>query len=103
VQVSRLFDISTDQGSETLALSCTEELRVLIGTSGGAIQPGHIDTLLELEPLLTAAEVGRILGVRAKRVYELGIPAVRLSEKCLRWRPSAVQAWLDSRSEGGVR
>ncbi|MDQ3207106.1 MAG: helix-turn-helix domain-containing protein [Gemmatimonadota bacterium] len=61
------------------------------------------DPLERLEPLLTAAEVGRILGVRCKRVYELGIPAVRLSEKCLRWRPSAVQAWLDSRSEGGPR
>lgn len=56
-----------------------------------------------LEPLLTAVEVGRILGVRPKRVYELGIPAVRLSEKCLRWRPSAVQAWLAARSEGGAR
>jgi predicted DNA-binding transcriptional regulator AlpA len=56
-----------------------------------------------LEPLLTAAEVARILGVRPKRVYELGIPAVRLSEKCMRWRPSQVQAWLDSRSDGGQR
>lgn len=52
-----------------------------------------------LEPLLTAAEVGRILSVRPKRVYELGIPAVRLSTKSLRWRPSVVQAWLQSRSE----
>ena len=60
-------------------------------------------SLQALEPLLTAGEVGRILGVRSKRVYELGIPAVRLSEKCLRWRPSQVQAWLDSRSEGGPR
>lgn len=58
-------------------------------------------SLQALEPLLTAVEVGRILGVRSKRVYELGIPAVRLSEKCLRWRPSQVQAWLESRSEGG--
>jgi hypothetical protein len=39
-----------------------------------------------IEPLLTAADVPRILGVRPKRVYELGIPAVRISEKALRCR-----------------
>jgi predicted DNA-binding transcriptional regulator AlpA len=61
------------------------------------------DPTFALEPLLTAAEVARILGVRSKRVYELGIPAVRLSEKTLRWRRSVVQAWIDSRSEGGTR
>jgi hypothetical protein len=41
-----------------------------------------------MEPLLTAAEVGRILSVRPKRVYELGIPAVKISDRALRWRPS---------------
>jgi predicted DNA-binding transcriptional regulator AlpA len=55
------------------------------------------------EPLLTAAEVAKILAIRTKRVYELGIPAVRLSEKCLRWRRSAVDVWLESRTEGGSR
>ncbi|MGH7499464.1 MAG: helix-turn-helix transcriptional regulator [Gemmatimonadales bacterium] len=49
------------------------------------------------EPLLTAAEVARILGVRPKRVYELGIPAVRISEKSLRWRPSQVASWIQQR------
>lgn len=29
---------------------------------------------LDLEPLLTAADLARILGVRGKRVYELGSP-----------------------------
>jgi predicted DNA-binding transcriptional regulator AlpA len=52
----------------------------------------------ELEPLLTAREVAHILGVRDKRVYELGIPAVRLSERSLRWRPSDVQRWIEERS-----
>ena len=50
-----------------------------------------------LEPLLTAREVARILGVREKRVYELGIPAVRLSERSLRWKPTDVQAWIEQR------
>ena len=50
-----------------------------------------------LRPLLTAKEVAAILGVRVKRVYELGIPAVRISARQLRWRPSAVQQWIASR------
>jgi hypothetical protein len=61
--------------------------------------PGLAQELIE--PLLTAAEVARILAVRPKRVYELGIPSVRLSEKCLRWRRSVVLAWLEARTEGG--
>ena len=54
-----------------------------------------------LEPLLTAADVARLLGVRQKRVYELGIPAVKLSERSLQWRPSQVAVWLQKR-EGTV-
>jgi predicted DNA-binding transcriptional regulator AlpA len=71
-------------------------LRLAVAESSPAGAPS-------LEPLLTAADVARILGVRPKRVYELGIPAVRLSEKCLRWRGSDVQAWLQDRTEGGPR
>lgn len=56
-----------------------------------------------IEPLLTAVEVGHILSVRPKRVYELGIPAVRISAKSLRWRRSVVAAWLDAHSEGDSR
>jgi predicted DNA-binding transcriptional regulator AlpA len=50
-----------------------------------------------LEPLLTAAQVGRILGVRAKRVYELGIPAVRISERSLRWSRADLEHWIAER------
>jgi hypothetical protein len=50
-----------------------------------------------LESLLTAAEVARILGVRLKRVYELGIPAVKISERALRWRPSQLATWIRER------
>lgn len=50
-----------------------------------------------IEPLLTARQVATILGVRDKRVYELGIPAVRLSEWSLRWRPSDVRDWIERR------
>lgn len=50
-----------------------------------------------IEPLLTAAEVARIVGVSPKRLYELGIPSVRISERALRWRPSTVAAWIAQR------
>ena len=50
-----------------------------------------------LEPLLTAAEVGRILGVRPKRVYELAIPAVRISERSLRWSQADLESWIAER------
>lgn len=50
-----------------------------------------------IEPLLTAAEVGRILGVRPKRVYELPIPQIRISEHAIRWSRADLVAWLESR------
>ncbi len=49
------------------------------------------------EPLLTVKEVARILSVPVKRVYELDIPAVRLSTRSLRWRMSDVQQWIERR------
>ncbi len=49
------------------------------------------------DPLLTAKQVAAILRVRPKRVYELGIPTVRISARQLRWRPSVVQQWIASR------
>lgn len=55
------------------------------------------DPVEPLEPLLTAAEVARILGVSVKRTYELGIPAVRISERALRWRPSQLATWIRER------
>jgi predicted DNA-binding transcriptional regulator AlpA len=49
------------------------------------------------EALLTAAQTARIVGVSTKRLYELGIPAVRISERSLRWRPTTVAAWIAQR------
>jgi predicted DNA-binding transcriptional regulator AlpA len=49
------------------------------------------------EPLLTARDVAKLLSVPMKRVYELGIPAVRLSTRSLRWRLSDVQQWIERR------
>jgi predicted DNA-binding transcriptional regulator AlpA len=49
------------------------------------------------ERLLRAVDVAAVLSVPAKRVYELGIPAVRLSQRCLRWRRADVESWLEGR------
>jgi predicted DNA-binding transcriptional regulator AlpA len=52
---------------------------------------------VDLEPLLTAEEVARILGVRLKRVYELSVPHVRISARALRYRRSDVAAFIERR------
>jgi predicted DNA-binding transcriptional regulator AlpA len=53
-----------------------------------------------LEPLLTAEQVAAILGVRPKRVYELGIPCVHLSARSLRFRRCDVVSWIEGRRTG---
>jgi len=50
------------------------------------------------EQLLTATEVSRILGVRPKRVYELGIPFIQLSSRSKRWRRVDLDAWIHERA-----
>lgn len=52
------------------------------------------------EALRTAAQVAAILGVRRKRVYELGIPCIRLSARTIRWRHRDVLEWVASRRVG---
>lgn len=49
--------------------------------------------------LLTAKEVAAYVGVNVKRVYELGIPAVHISQRSLRWRHSDVLRWTDERRD----
>ena len=55
------------------------------------------ENAISFNQLLTAKEVAVILGVRSKRVYELGIPTVRLSERSIRWRPETVERWIRER------
>ena len=55
------------------------------------------ENAISFNQLLTAKEVAVILGVRSKRVYELGIPAVRISARTLRWRPCDVVEWIGKR------
>ena len=54
----------------------------------------------ELEALLSAPEVARVLDLRPKRVYEVvGHLAVRLAPRTLRWRASDIESWLRARKE----
>lgn len=51
------------------------------------------------DQLLTASEVATILRVRPKEVYDLPLPAVRLSARRLRWTRSTVEQFVANRSE----
>lgn len=51
-------------------------------------------------PLMTANEVAKLLNVRSKRVYELGIPRVNISARSCRWRYADVTNWLNQRVDG---
>lgn len=51
------------------------------------------------EPLLTAEEVGEILSVPTKSVYELSIPRVRIGRRRVRWRPADVRDFISRRVE----
>ncbi len=53
----------------------------------------------DIEPLLTAEDVGGILRVPAKSVYELPLPRIRLGTRRIRWRPADVRAFIDRRTE----
>lgn len=51
------------------------------------------------EPLLTAKQVAGMLQVPSKTIYDLAIPRVRIGTRRLRWRPSDVRAFIQSRVE----
>jgi len=51
-----------------------------------------------VEPLLTATEVGRLLAIATKRVYDVvGHLAVQLAPHTLRWRLSDITALIEER------
>ncbi|HEX4632731.1 MAG TPA: helix-turn-helix domain-containing protein [Gemmatimonadales bacterium] len=63
-------------------------------------QPGDAPNVATApDRLLTAKEVAAYVGVNVKRVYELGIPAVHISARSLRWRQIDVQRWIEERRD----
>lgn len=51
------------------------------------------------DDLLTADQVAALLKIRAKEVYTLPLPAVRLSARRLRWTRSTIEQFITTRSE----
>jgi len=51
------------------------------------------------DQLFTNREVAKLLNVAPKRVYELNIPCVRISARCIRYRAADVEAWLNARTQ----
>lgn len=51
------------------------------------------------EPLMTAEQVGQVLQVPTKSVYDLPIPRVRVSSNRVRWRPADVWEFIERRTE----
>lgn len=55
------------------------------------------------EELLTVKEVAQLVRLPWKSVYNLlGGIALELAPRTLRWRKSAVIAWIDSKGRGGL-
>lgn len=50
-------------------------------------------------PLYDAKQVGKILGIPWKAVYDLPIASVRISERRIRWRPAVVREFIDRRTQ----
>jgi len=62
--------------------------------------PDSID-LAEIQRLMTATEVGRVLQVSRKRVYEVvGHLAIQIAPRTLRWRHGDVLALIEERRRG---
>ena len=57
----------------------------------------HATVVIDLPRLLNAKQVAELLGVRVKRVYELGIPHVMLSTRSIRWSHDDVVRWIEQR------
>lgn len=61
-------------------------------------RPAPIGDGYDAEPLLTAEDVGILLQVPTKSVYELPIPKVRISKRRIRYRPEDVEEFIDKRA-----
>lgn len=61
-------------------------------------RPAPVGDGYDAEPLLTAEDVGIILQVPTKSVYELPIPKVRISKRRIRYRPEDVEEFIEKRA-----
>ena len=49
------------------------------------------------QPRWTAKDVAEYLRVPVKRVYEMGIPEIRYSERTIRYDPVEVMEWVEKK------
>ena len=68
-------------------------------TSGEAPGLGLVGDGYDAEPLLTAGDVGTLLKLPAKSVYDLPIPRVHLGPRRIRWHPADVRAFIVQRTK----
>lgn len=65
------------------------------------IRPDLVGDGYDDEPLLTVREVGEMLSVPWKSVYDLPLPRVRITRRRIRWRPADVREFIDRRRTRG--
>jgi len=53
----------------------------------------------DLEPLLNAQDLARLLKKPVKTVYDLPIPQVHLGPRTIRWKKADVREFVDNRRE----
>ncbi len=58
------------------------------------------------EKLITVSDVAAFLGITKMGVYGMvfkkGLPAIKISKRCLRFRPSDIEKWLVSKTQAAV-
>ena len=69
-----------------------------MATGGEAIGSKYVS----IERLLDVTEVAQFLGLAPGTIYHLvsqrRIPVVRISARCVRFRPSDIMAWIERKS-----
>lgn len=51
------------------------------------------------DAILTAEQVAAWLQIKTRQVHRLGVPAVRLAHKTIRYRAADVTAWLEEQTK----
>ena len=60
-------------------------------------RPDLVGDGYDIEPLMKAKDVAKVLGLEPKAVYDLPIKRVRLGPRRIRWRPEDVRAFIERR------
>lgn len=89
--LSQVVGRAGDHLDREVLVTENEQKEVLAGMNS------TVDPVCPERRFLSAREVGALIGVRARRVYELEIPCIRISPRCVRWVRGDVLRWLSDR------